>query len=425
MLRVLYSLILYLSVPLMIVRLYYRGIRAPGYRHRILERFGHFTPPADFDRQKTTIWIHAVSVGETYAAQPLVKALQQSYPDSQFLITSMTPTGSESVKTLFDGSVFHAYLPYDLPMAIRRFLHTTNPDLLIIMETELWPNLIYHCKQRDMKILLANARLSEKSALGYEKISGLMYKMLQSFDAIAAQSKEDADRLEALGADIEELQVTGSLKFHVQKNAGLTADEPFFDAIKASNRIVITAASTREGEEEKVLEAYKDVQSKNPNVLLLLVPRHPERFDEVTGLCERSQLQTMRRSLPQSAINDIEIIVGDSMGEMARYYSVANIAFVGGSLVNTGCQNVIEPAVLALPILVGPSQFNFAQICNQLESAGGMLTVSDEEGLAASLNRLVENEALRRHMGAASKSVVEANQQALPALLHIIDKLIS
>ena len=350
MLRVLYSLILYLSVPLIILRLYYRAIRAPGYRHRILERFGNFTPPEDYGRQKTTIWIHAVSVGETYAAQPLIKALQQSYPDSQFLITSMTPTGSESVKTLFDGSVFHAYLPYDLPMAIRRFLHTTNPDLLIIMETELWPNLIYHCKQRDVKILLANARLSEKSALGYEKISGLMRKMLQSFDAIAAQSKEDADRLQALGADIEELQVTGSLKFHVQKNAGLNSDEPFFDAIKASNRIVITAASTREGEEEKVLKAYKDVQSKNSNVLLLLVPRHPERFDEVTALCERSQLQTMRRSLSQRAINDIKIIVGDSMGEMAGYYSVANIAFVGGSLVNTGCQNVIEPAALALPI---------------------------------------------------------------------------
>ena len=425
MLRVLYSLILYLSVPLIIVRLYYRGIRAPGYRQRILERFGHFTPPADFDRQKKTIWIHAVSVGETYAAQPLVKALQQSYPDSQFLITSMTPTGSESVKTLFNGSVFHAYLPYDLPMAIRRFLHTINPDLLIIMETELWPNLIYHCKQRDVKILLANARLSEKSALGYEKISGLMRKMLQSFDAIAAQSKEDADRLQALGADIEELQVTGSLKFHVQKNAGLNSDEPFFDAIKASNRIVITAASTREGEEEKVLKAYKDVQSRNPNVLLLLVPRHPERFDEVAALCERSQLQTMRRSLSQSAINDIKIIVGDSMGEMAGYYSVANIAFVGGSLVNTGCQNVLEPAALALPILVGPSQFNFAQICNQLESAGGLLTVSDERGLAASLNQLVENEALRRQMGDASKSVVEGNQQALPALLHKIEKLIS
>ena len=425
MLRVLYSSILYLSVPLIFVRLYYRSLRAPAYRQRISERFGYFIPPTDYDPQKTTIWIHAVSVGETVAAQPLVNALQQSAPDSQILITCMTPTGSERVRTLFGSSVFHSYLPYDLPIAMSRFLRNTKPDLLIIMETELWPNLIHQCKRGGVKTLLANARLSEKSAAGYGKISGLSNAMLKSIDAVAAQSKEDANRLEALGAESEKIEVTGSLKFHVNNQAEPNSDQIFFDAIKSSNRLVIMAASTREGEEVKVLNAYREVQDRNSSALLILVPRHPERFDEVASLCEQTQLRTMRRSSPQRAIEDTQIIVGDSMGEMAAYYSVAHIAFVGGSLVDTGCQNVLEPAAVALPIVVGPSQYNFAQICNQLESAGGMLTVSDEEGLAASLNRLVENEALRRHMGAASKSVVEANQQALPALLHIIDKLIS
>ena len=247
--------------------------------------------------------------------------------------------------------------------------------------------------------------------------------MLQSIDAIAAQSNEDASRLEALGAAPEKIQVTGSLKFHVNHSIETNSDQIFFDAIRATKRPVVIAASTREGEEAKILNAFKQVQENNPSVLFLIVPRHPERFDEVASLCEKTQLRTMRRSLPQNKMEDVQIIVGDSMGEMSAYYSVAHIAFVGGSLVDTGCQNVLEPAALALPIVVGPSQYNFAQICEQLESAGGLQTVNNEQALAVLLNTLVHDEQLGKQMGEAAKSVVDSNQQALPALLNIIEKL--
>ena len=219
MFRYLYSLLLILAVPLILLRLYLRGSQSPAYRRRIPERFGRFNPAADFDKQKMTLWIHAVSVGETVAAEPLVKELREAYPEAQLLFTSMTPTGAERVETLFGNSVFHSYLPYDLPTAINRFLNRTNPDLLIIMETELWPNLLHQCQQRGIKTLLANARLSEKSAAGYSKFPGASKTMLQSLTGIAAQSEADAKRLETLGADGQKITITGSLKFNVVAKA--------------------------------------------------------------------------------------------------------------------------------------------------------------------------------------------------------------
>ena len=425
MLRFLYSLLLIFSVPLILLRLYWRGYRVPGYRQRISERFGRYTPSPGFDLTKTTIWIHAVSVGETIAAEPLVKALSQTYPAAQILLTYMTPTGADRVDALFGDTIFHCYLPYDLPTAVNRFLTRIKPNLLIIMETELWPNLIHQCKKRGVKIILANARLSEKSVAGYARFSGLTKPMLQSINAIAAQSTQDANRFLALGAPADKIFVTGSLKFNVEQDSKTQANDSFFNFMKNSDRTVLIAASTREGEEVKVISAYKEVQRTIPNTLLLLVPRHPERFAEVGKLCEKNELTTICRSSQRTADASTQVILGDSMGEMFDYYSVADIAFVGGSLVDTGCQNVLEPAALALPVVVGPSQFNFEQICKQLESAGGLKTVANEQELATFLVELIEDEFKRNQMGLAARSVIDANQQALPALLSVIEKVFS
>ncbi|NKB34579.1 MAG: 3-deoxy-D-manno-octulosonic acid transferase [Pseudomonadales bacterium] len=425
MMRFLYSLFLYLSVPLILLRLYLRGKQSPGYRQRIAERFGRFNPAEEYDQTQTTIWIHAVSVGETVAAEPLVNAIKQAYPDAQILFTSMTPTGSERAQALFGNSVFRSYLPYDLPTAVSRFLNTVNPDLLIIMETELWPNLIHQCHSRGVKTILANARLSKNSAAGYARIGRTTRTMLQGLNAIAVQSKQDAKRIEALGADPNNISITGSLKFNVEQTMTTERRDPYFSSIKASGRTIIVAASTREGEEVRVLTAFKKVLEKKPQALLLLVPRHPERFDEVTKQSKKLELNTLRRSEQTPVTESTQVIVGDSMGEMASYYSISDIAFVGGSLVDTGCQNVLEPAALALPVVVGPSQYNFAQICKQLEFVGGLKTVIDVKGLANSLEELIDSENKRQQMGAAARSVIDDNQQALPNLMKVINEVFS
>ena len=291
------------------------------------------------------------------------------------------------------------------------------------METELWPNLIHQCKKQGVKAILAIARLSEKSVAGYARFSGLTKPMLQSINAIAAQSTQDANRFQALGASADKISVTGSLKFNVEKGSKTQANSSFFNFIKNSGRTVLIAASTRKGEEVKVISAYKEVQRTISNTLLLLVPRHPERFAEVGKLCEKNELTTIFRSSQRPADASTQVILGDSMGEMFDYYSVADIAFVGGSLVDTGCQNVLEPAAFALPVVVGPSQFNFEQICKQLESAGGLKTVANEQELATFVVELIKDEPKRNQMGLAARSVIDANQQALPDLLSVIEKV--
>jgi 3-deoxy-D-manno-octulosonic-acid transferase len=422
MIRLLYSLLLYFAVPFILMRLYLRGMRSSGYRQRITERFGYFYPAQDFDNSQTIIWIHAVSVGETVAAEPLVKAIKKLLPEVQILITSMTPTGAERVESLFGNSVFHSYLPYDLPTAVNRFLNSVNPDLLIIMETELWPNLIHQCKQRGVKTLLANARLSAKSAAGYWRFSGITRSMLQSLSAIAAQSNEDANRLEKLGAYSDSITVTGNLKFNVEHPP--VSKDTYLSAIKKSGRTVIIAASTREGEELKVLSAFQRILKNIPEVLFILVPRHPERFNEIADLALQKGFSSVLRSEQTVPTADIQLIIGDSMGEMGAYYAVSDIAFVGGSLVDTGCQNVLEPAALSIPVIVGPSQFNFAQICKQLENAGGLRTVANESELASVLTELVKNGRLRKEMGQLARGVIDSNQKALPNLMKVINGLI-
>lgn len=425
MYRILYSLVFYLALPFILLRLLIRSLRAPDYRRRLLERLALKTLPANFDKTKQTLWIHSVSVGETVAAAPLVRQLQEKYPELQIFISTMTPTGSDRVRELFADSVFHRYIPYDLPGATRRIIKQLQPSLLILMETELWPNLIHYSHKRGVKILLANARLSEKSAAGYGRFSHTTEKMLNKIDCIAAQSQADAARFKALGMDEARVHISGSLKFNIELHQAEPASGSLFASIENSSRSVLIAASTRDGEEEKVLKAFDQCLQSYPDLILLLVPRHPERFDKVARLCEEKGYVTARRSRDTLFTSTTQILLGDSMGEMLAYYRLADIAFVGGSLVDTGCQNVLEPAALGIPVITGPSQFNFATICGQLESVAALKTVDDETELASYLIDLLADKSEQQKMGERGRQLVEANQDALPNLLRLLEPLIS
>ncbi len=402
------------------LRMFVRSFRSPAYGRRWPERFAFGRLPDRFDSSKQTIWIHAVSVGETNAAAPLVRQLRRTYPDCQIYLSTMTPTGSDRVSALFPEEVFHSYIPYDLPMATQRFIRKIQPSLLIIMETELWPNLLHHCARNNVRIILANARLSHKSALSYARFPKATRDMLDNIDFIAAQASADMERFIDLGADAARVSIMGSLKFVIDDSAEQIEFDDVLENIYDSDRTVLIAASTRDQEEEKVLRAYKMALKKYPDLLLLLVPRHPERFDRVARLCEQAGLETTKRSEAKTVDEHTQVFLGDSMGEMDAYYRLSDIAFVGGSLVDTGCQNVLEPAAMGLPVLTGPSQFNFATICSQLELAGALKTVHDENELGEFLIELLDDRSARLSMGQSGRRLVEENQQALPALMEII-----
>jgi 3-deoxy-D-manno-octulosonic-acid transferase len=421
--RLLYSILLTLALPVLVLRLYLRSLKAPAYRRRIRERFWPAPMPGLAERDKL-IWIHAVSVGEVAAAEPLIRSLLAQAPDLKILLTTMTPTGSDRARALTGDRLEHCYIPYDLPFLLAPFIRRLAPELLLLMETELWPNLLYCCARQNVKVMLANGRLSEKSARGYGRLPGLSRNMLQRIDCIAAQSADDAARFERLGADASKISVSGSLKFNVSIAA---VDNNYIiplNSLKGSGRPVLIAASTREGEEEKVLTAYTRMLQRIPELVLLLVPRHPERFEEVARMLKEREFHYALRSSNREFSKDRQVLLGDSMGEMSNYYDCATLAFVGGSLVDTGCQNVLEPAARGIAVLTGPSQFNFATICRQLEQSGALITVRDESMLAECCIDLLQDECRRLTMGAAGKALVAENQQALPRHLALLQELL-
>ena len=426
MFRLIYELIVIITIPLIIARLFIRGHKIPGYRKRIRERFGFFKFPDHFYSDRSTIWLHAVSVGEVSAAQPLVIELKKLYPQHQFFITTMTPTGSEQVSRLFSGGVFHSYLPYDSSLLLVRFINKMQPKLLIIMETEIWPNLLNRASTQGIKILLANARLSEKSARGYSKFRVFIKKLLNQIDRIGAQSNSDLERLIKLGANPEKVAVTGSLKYHMDIRRSIDEGSgTFFRELSAYPRTIITAASTREGEEKKLVISMRSVLQEFPEALFIIVPRHPERFEKVFSLVKKSGLNCELRSSNPTITEDTQVLIGDSLGEMYSYYGVSDIAFVGGSLVPTGCHNVLEPAALGLPILVGPSQFNFSEICSRLEKVSGLLTVRNEKELSEEIIELLRDKSKRFQMGKAAREEILSNQNSLPTLVKIVEELLS
>lgn len=415
----LYTILFYLLVPFILLRLQWKGMRAPGYRLRWSERFGLFSA---FDISES-IWIHAVSVGEVMATERLVKMLLQAHPDLPIVITTTTPTGSERVNTLFGDSVLHVYAPYDLPFALRNFIQRTRPKLLVIMETEVWPNMLAVCEQKGMPTILANARLSEKSAASYAKWPRFSSMVLNKIGLIAAQGEVDAKRFVALGMPQERISIIGSVKFDAHLPASLLEQSEVLRR-EWGDRPVWVAASTQEGEDEQVLAAHKAILETVPNTLLVLVPRHPERFDRVYNLCKRENLQIVRRSSAEPCSSDVELFLGDSMGELTLFLAAADAAFVGGSLIKHGGQNVLEPAALGKPVVFGTHMYNFAAISELLLEKEAARMVADSEELAEVIQLWLEDASERTRVGENGRQVVQENQGAVDRLLDLIEQRI-
>lgn len=413
----LYQILFYLIQPLIWLRLLYRSQKNPAYRERWLERYGFCRGKVG----KYGIVLHSVSVGETLAAVPLVRALRTHYPDLAITITTMTPTGSERVRSAFGDDVYHVYLPYDLAGATKRFLDEAEPKLMIIMETELWPNLIYQLSKKQIPLVIANARLSERSAKGYMKIRPLMKRLLRRITLIAAQHETDGERFIELGLRRAQLSVTGSLKFDISVTPDLAARAVTLRRQWAHNRPVWIAASTHSGEDEILLEAHKTLLKTFPNLLLILVPRHPERFYSVQKLTESFGFNTLMRSSGNIPQETDEVIVGDTMGELMLLYGIADIAFVGGSLVETGGHNPLEAAAHALPVIMGPHTFNFQAICEKLSNAQALMTVHNQEELVQKVTNLLTDEDFRRYYGHNAVDVLEKNHGALDKLLEQLE----
>ncbi|NWA06594.1 lipid IV(A) 3-deoxy-D-manno-octulosonic acid transferase [Pseudomonas gingeri] len=422
--RTLYTLLFHLGLPLVALRLWLRARKAPAYARRIGERFARGLPPMRPDG----IWVHAVSVGESIAAAPMIRALLAQYPQVPITVTCMTPTGSERIKALFasEPRIQHCYLPYDLPWAAARFLDAIRPRLAVIMETELWPNHIHQCARRGIPVALANARLSARSARGYARFARLTRPMLGEMSLIAVQTEAEAERFRQLGAPPESVEVTGSIKFDLSIDPQLLARAAELRGQwQAQQRPVWIAASTHEGEDEVVLAAHRQLLASHPDALLILVPRHPERFNSVFELCRQQGFPTVRRSTAEPVSAQVSVLLGDTMGELLFLYALADSAFVGGSLVPNGGHNLLEPAALSKPVLSGPHLFNFLEIAALMREAGALQEVDDAEGLAVAVQRLFELPRDAQKMAEAGLKVMQANQGALQRLLDGLGRLLS
>jgi len=416
--RWIYTLIFTLLMPLVLIRLGLRARKAPAYGRRIPERFGVFKGPA----QKGGYWFHTVSVGEFLAAAPLIEDIMAAQPGVPITITCMTPTGSEQIRQRFADKlgkqVFHVYLPYDLPILLRGFLKRVRPQWLVIVETELWPNLIATSQRFGVKVMVANARLSERSAKGYAKVGALTKDMLERIDVLAVQNSVDGARFLALGMPQANMNVTGSIKFDIEVDDAVKAAALEWKQKWGAQRKVIAVASTHLGEDEVALDALSEVANTIPDVVMIIVPRHPERFDQVAKLIQDRGWQLRRRS-QQNVDADTQVLLVDSMGEMMTFLACADVCLMGGSFVENGGHNPLEPAALSIPVVMGESQFNFALICEQLEAAGGLVTVSPKD-VGGQLLAWLESDALRARHGACGLAVVKENQGAKQKVKDLI-----
>lgn len=418
--RYIYTVLFYCLLPFLFLRLLWRSRLNPEYRKRWRERLGFF--PQELQQ---SIWVHAVSVGESIAAVPLIKALKAAYPEIPLIVTNMTPTGYARVKAALGDGVLQSYIPYDVPDAVQRFLRRTKPLIAVIMETELWPNLFAACAEREIPILIANARLSEKSMRGYQHITVLTKEMLSKVNHIAAQSEKDAERFVVLGLSKNKVSVTGNIKFDMELPKELALKSEALRLQFGADRFIWIAASTHQGEEEIVLAAHQLIREKIPNALLILVPRHPERFNWVADLIQQKQFSYARRSQVAACDNNTAVYLSDTMGELLLMYSICDVAFVGGSLVSVGGHNMLEPAVLHKPVLTGPQLFNFAEISEMLFAAKGMIKITDAETLAQEVIRFSNDIPFRNLTGENAYSVVEKNRGSLQRQLQWVERLIS
>jgi 3-deoxy-D-manno-octulosonic-acid transferase len=415
--RRLYTLVVCLAVPIAVLILLWRGLRDRSYWQGLGERLGHGAALAG---DKHSIWVHAVSLGEVSAAAPLVRELQRRHPGTPLVITCATPTGRARAVALFAGSVDIRYLPYDLPGAMRRCLRRIRPQRLVIMETELWPNLFHECARQGVPIVLASARLSEKSVARYRRCGGLFRELFAHDVVVGAQSATDAARFAAVGADPLRIHVVGNVKFDIGIDAQAQIEGRSLRARLFAARPVWIAGSTHEGEEEQVLAAHQELRRQLPDALLVLVPRHPNRFNAVAGLLIRRGDPYIRRSADCPATPSQTVFLLDTIGELLKFYAAADVAFVGGSLVPIGGHNLLEPAALGLPVLSGPADGNARQIAAMLTDQGAVRRVANTQELAAALLQLLTDPALRSRMGALGRAAVTANRGSVARVLDLI-----
>jgi len=426
--RLFYSVMWCLALPLVLARLWLRGRKEPGYRQHWGERLGFYSGPSSTTQ---TLWVHAVSVGETRAAEPLVDALLAEYPHSRIVLTHMTPTGRATGKTLFakhGARLVQSYLPYDTAIMVGSFIKHFKPVACILMETEVWPNLIAVCGQRGVPVVLANARLSERSLRRSRRFGSLLVDAARGISLVAAQTAADAERVRSLG--VQRVEITGSIKFDVVvPDAALAVGAALRGVI--GGRPVLLCASTREGEEELILDAFRRERAALPaNVLLLVVPRHPQRFDEVEKMIGAHGLNVQRRSKLALDGGDavlpgfVDVLMGDSMGEMFAYYAACDVAFVGGSLLPLGGQNLIEPAALGKPVLIGQHTFNFALVTEDALAAGGAQRVADAAELMSAAGRLLNDGAARTAMGRNALAFANQHRGATRRTLALLPALI-
>lgn len=422
MLHFFYSLSFRIALPFVIFRLWWVGRKNPdGFVHW-QERLGYVASSPE-----PVIWVHAVSVGETIAAAPLVRALLRRNPDIPILMTAMTATGSARAKALFGNKVLYAFSPYDTPGAVRRFVDRVQPRALVIMETELWPNMIALSDRRKVPIFLINARLSERSAKKYKRVASSVRPLLQSIRWIAAQAGEDANRFLSLGATPSSVSVTGSIKFDVEISEQVRAEALALREKLGADRPVWIAASTHEGEDRQVLEAHQAILARHPGARMVIVPRHPERFSAVAALVTSMGLSIARRSVQRESegdgvVPDCEVYLGDTMGELLMLYGVSDVAFVGGSLIERGGHNPLEPAAWGLPVLSGPHIFNFETIYNQLSTGHGFCVTPSAQVLAERVSELFEDREAASRTGQNALAVVNANRGALERVVDGISE---
>lgn len=415
--NVLYSAGVYVLVLWALAHLFWRGLHYTPYLWRWRERFG-------FVKRITggkIIWVHAVSVGEVRTVSRLVDFLKDEYPQSSILITTMTPTGSEQVRQLHGDSVLHCYAPYDLPGSVRRFLDRVRPELAFVIETEFWPNILRLCEERSIPTLLLNVRVSPKSFRGYSRFPNFIREMLERPTVMAAQSRADADRLLALGAPSERVTVTGNLKFDVRPPMAIEETVAELRRRWGDSRPVWVAASTHDGEEVKVLEAFRRLRESHPETLLVLVPRHPERFAAVEKLCLRGGYEVDLHSKGRTPLPaNSNILIGDTMGELVGMYAAANVAFIGGSLVRHGGHNLVEAMAVGTPCIFGPHVFNFEQSSRTALDYGAAMQVRDPRALAAAVATYLDDRELRQRAAGAARRVIEDSRGSLQETEAII-----
>ncbi len=424
LLRWLYTILLTLVSPIFLLSLYKSKPNKPKFGSRWKEHFG-VTPPLE-NQSQAPIWIHTVSVGETIAATPFVRALKQKYPNIPIVITTTTSTGEEQAAKLSDIAE-HRYMPLDLPFAIKGFIRKVRPQAMLIMETELWPNTLHYVAKANIPITVINARLSERSANRYQKFQSVFDLFAQNLSKILCQHNHDAKRFIELGMNEKNVHITGSLKFDISVSDSVISEGRSLRQQLGKNRPIWVAASTHQGEDEQVIASHKQLLQTYSDALLILVPRHPERFDDVYQLCRNEGLKVSRRTEKADNLQQSQVYLADTMGEMMVLLAASDICFMGGSLVGekVGGHNLLEPAALGLPCITGPSFYNFADITQQLTDGGACFVCQTQDELTKTLVRLFQNPLLRQQCKTNALQVIAQNTGAVERSIEFIKPLLS